>query len=45
MGQMGQLPRAPTNSTNLGGPHHKDNKIDLFRIADFSLWQLQANEV
>ena len=35
MGQMGQLPRAPTNFTKLGGPHHKDNEIDLFRIVDF----------
>ena len=35
MGQMGQLPRAPTNSTKLGGPHHKDNEIDLFRIVDY----------
>jgi hypothetical protein len=35
MGQMGQLPRTPTNSTKLGGPHHKDNEIDLFRIVDF----------
>ena len=35
MGQMGQLPRAPTNSIKLGGPHHKDNEIDLFRIVDF----------
>ena len=35
MGQMGQLPRAPTNSTKLGGPHHEDNEIDLFKIVDF----------
>ena len=35
MEQMGQLPRAPTNFTKLGGPHHKDNEIDLFRIVDF----------
>ena len=44
MGQMGQLPRAPTNSTKLEGPHHKDNEIDLFRIVDFLMWQLQATE-
>ena len=35
MGQTGQLPRAPTNSIILGGPHHKDNKIDLFRVVHF----------
>ena len=39
MGQMGQLHRAPTNATKLGGPVHyiyQDNEIDLFRIVDFS---------
>ena len=35
MEQMGQLPRAPTNSTKLRGPLHKDNEIDMFRIVDF----------
>ena len=27
MGQMGQLPRAPTNSTNLGGPTTRTTKL------------------
>ena len=35
IGQMGQLPQAPTNLTKLGGPHHKENEIDLFRIVHF----------
>ena len=32
MGQMGQLPRAPTNFTKLGGPHHKDNELTCLEL-------------
>ena len=35
MGQMGQLPRAPTNSTNLGGPTTRTTKLTCSELLIF----------
>ena len=44
MGPNGAAAPGPHQFHKIRGPHHKDNKIDLFRVVDFLIWQLQVTK-